>query len=55
MQGEQADSRWLEVSYDWFAPVRKEAERSSEEEIDAAIDQAVQAIRVGDGMHTDEG
>jgi len=38
-------SPWLKELYDAFAPVRKEASRYSESEIDDAIDQAVRAVR----------
>ena len=40
-------SPWLKDLYDHFAPVRQEAEERgySEEEIDAAIDAAVRAVR----------
>ena len=38
-------SPWLKELYDLFAPVRQEAARYSEEEINAVIDQAVAAVR----------
>ena len=38
-------SPWLKELYDLFAPVREEAQRFSSEEIDAAIDEAVKAVR----------
>jgi hypothetical protein len=40
-------SRWLQQLYDYFAPVRQEAEAQghSEEAIDTAIDAAVRAAR----------
>jgi AbrB family looped-hinge helix DNA binding protein len=40
-----AGSPWLKELYDTFAPIRKEASRFSEAEIDTAIDEAVQAAR----------
>ena len=40
-----ASSTWLEELYDLFAPVREEAKAYSEEEINAAIDEAVKAVR----------
>ena len=43
------DSRWIKDLYDYFEPVRTEAERKgySEEEIDDAIDRAVATMRAG--------
>jgi bifunctional DNA-binding transcriptional regulator/antitoxin component of YhaV-PrlF toxin-antitoxin module len=42
-------SSWLRDAYEAFAPIREElAEKYSEKEIDAAIDQAVKAVRHGD-------
>ena len=41
----QAGSTWLHELYDLFAPVREEAKAYSEEEINAAIDEAVRAVR----------
>jgi bifunctional DNA-binding transcriptional regulator/antitoxin component of YhaV-PrlF toxin-antitoxin module len=38
-------SPWFVALYNEFAPVREEAARYSEEEIDAAIDEAVVAVR----------
>lgn len=38
-------SPWFRELYDYFAPVREEAAQYSEEEIDAAIDEAVRAVR----------
>jgi len=38
-------SPWLKELYDLFAPVREEAKDVSEQEIDAAIDQALAAVR----------
>lgn len=38
-------SAWARELYDLFAPVRKEAARHSEKEIDADIDRAVAAVR----------
>jgi len=39
-------SPWLKEAYEAFAPIREElAEKYSGEEIDAAIDQAVKAVR----------
>jgi AbrB family looped-hinge helix DNA binding protein len=38
-------SPWLKELYDLFAPIREEAAKYSEEEVNAAIDQAVAAVR----------
>jgi hypothetical protein len=40
-------SPWLKELYDYFAPARQEAEEKghSDEEINAAIDQAIKAVR----------
>lgn len=38
-------SEWARELYDLFAPVRKEAARHSEKEVDADIDRAVAAVR----------
>lgn len=38
-------SPWLKELYDYFVPVRKEAARYSEEEINADIDRAVKEVR----------
>ena len=38
-------SPWLRELYDSFAPVREQAAQYSEEEINAAIDEAVRAVR----------
>lgn len=38
-------SPWMKQLYDLFAPVRDEASELPEQEIDAAIDQAVAAVR----------
>lgn len=38
-------SAWFKELYDLFAPVRKEAASASEEEVDAAIRDAVDASR----------
>ena len=40
-----AGSPWLKELYDLFAPVHAEAAEHPEEEVDAAIDQAVKATR----------
>lgn len=40
-----AGSAWARELYDLFAPVRKEAARHGEKEIDADIDRAVAAVR----------
>ena len=40
-----AGSPWLKELYDLFAPVRAEAAEHSDEEVDTAIDQAVEATR----------
>lgn len=46
-QPRSSGSPWLKDLYDYFGPVRKEAERKgySEDEINAAIDRAVAAVR----------
>lgn len=41
----RAGSGWLRDLYEQFAPVREEAGKYSEQEIDAAIDEAVKAVR----------
>lgn len=38
-------SPWFQELYEMFAPVREYNRRYSDEEIDAAIDEAVQAVR----------
>jgi AbrB family looped-hinge helix DNA binding protein len=43
-----AGSAWFKDLYDFFAPVREEAKAHSEEDIDAAIDEAVRAVRKSD-------
>jgi bifunctional DNA-binding transcriptional regulator/antitoxin component of YhaV-PrlF toxin-antitoxin module len=40
-----AGSPWLKELYRRFAPVRQEAEDRGEEEVNAVIDQAVEAVR----------
>ncbi len=40
-----AGSPWLQELYDLFAPVRAEAARYSEEEVDQYIEHAVAAVR----------
>ena len=45
VSGHSAGSPWLKELYDLFAPVRQEGEQYSEEEINAAIDEAVKAVR----------
>ena len=40
---DQAGSNWIKELYDLFAPVRSQAERASEKEINEAIDEAVRA------------
>lgn len=45
VQNTAAGSPWLKDLYELFAPVRREAMPYSEAEIDAAIDQAVRAVR----------
>jgi len=40
-----ADQTWLTELYDLFAPVRDEAVSRDERQIDAAIDEAVTAVR----------
>ena len=41
----RSGSTWLIELYERFAAVREEAERYSEEEVNAAIDEAVRAVR----------
>lgn len=41
----QAGSLWAKELYDMFAPVRKEASKYKEEEIDKDIETAVRAVR----------
>ncbi|MDE3076117.1 MAG: AbrB/MazE/SpoVT family DNA-binding domain-containing protein [Chloroflexota bacterium] len=43
-----AGSPWLKDLYDAFAPVREEARRCGETEIDRAIGEAVEAVRRND-------
>ncbi len=44
-----AGSSWLRAMYEAFAPIREElGEKYSEDEIDEAIDQAVNAVRLAD-------
>ena len=43
--GRAPRSGWLQDLYEQFAPVRQEAEQYSEDEINAAIDAAVTAVR----------
>jgi AbrB family looped-hinge helix DNA binding protein len=43
--GHAPRSGWLKDLYEQFAPVRQEAEQYSEDEINAAIDAAVAAVR----------
>ncbi len=38
-------SGWLKELYEQFAPVREEAKAYSEDEVNAAIDEAVKAVR----------
>lgn len=47
VNGTASDSRWFKELYDYFAPVRAEAVEKgyTEEEINAAIDEAVRAVR----------
>ena len=46
VEQEPQGSPWLQDAYDAFAPLRAElAEKYSEEEINAAIDQALDAVR----------
>ncbi len=48
-QNPDRGSSWLRELYDYFAPVREEALEKgyTEEEINAAIDEAVRAVRTG--------
>ena len=46
---EHEGSPWLKDMYDRFAPVRNEAARYSEAEIDTCIDDAVRAVRESRG------
>lgn len=45
----QAGSDWIKDLYDLFAPVRAQATKHSEEEVNTAIDKAVQAVRKAHG------
>jgi bifunctional DNA-binding transcriptional regulator/antitoxin component of YhaV-PrlF toxin-antitoxin module len=42
---EAVGSPWLKELYDAFAPVRSQADKYSEDEINEAIDEAVRAVR----------
>jgi bifunctional DNA-binding transcriptional regulator/antitoxin component of YhaV-PrlF toxin-antitoxin module len=42
---EQAGSDWLKELYDLFTPARTQTTKLSEQEVDSAIDKAVQAVR----------
>ena len=42
---DQAGSEWVKELYDLFAPVRTQAGKVSEKEINEAIDEAVHAVR----------
>ena len=42
---DQAGSDWIKELYDLFAPIRSQAEKVSEKEINEAIDEAVHAVR----------
>jgi bifunctional DNA-binding transcriptional regulator/antitoxin component of YhaV-PrlF toxin-antitoxin module len=44
---EQAGYDWVKELYDLFAPVRTQARDQSEEDINAAIDDAVHAVHKG--------
>ena len=44
-RGPTLGSGWLKELYEQFAPVRAEATAYSEDEINAAIDEAVKAVR----------
>jgi bifunctional DNA-binding transcriptional regulator/antitoxin component of YhaV-PrlF toxin-antitoxin module len=46
---DQAGSDWVKELYDLFAPVRAEAGKSGEQEVNSAIDEAVQAVRKAHG------
>ena len=46
---DQAGSDWIKELYDQFAPVRKQAAKLSEQEVNSAIDEAVQAVRKAHG------
>jgi bifunctional DNA-binding transcriptional regulator/antitoxin component of YhaV-PrlF toxin-antitoxin module len=46
---DQAGSGWIKDLYDLFAPVRAQTAKHSEEEVNTAIDQAVQAVRKAHG------
>lgn len=45
IKADMEGSSWLHHLYERFAPVREEAEKFSEEEVDTAIDRAVTAVR----------
>lgn len=46
---DQAGSDWMNDLYDLFAPVRSQATKHSEEDVNTAIDKAVQAVRKAHG------
>lgn len=41
-------SPWVKELYDLYAPVREEAAKCTEAEVDAAIDEAVKSVRAKD-------
>jgi bifunctional DNA-binding transcriptional regulator/antitoxin component of YhaV-PrlF toxin-antitoxin module len=46
---DQAGSDWVRELYELFAPVRQQATKNSDQEVNDAIDQAVQAVRKAHG------
>ena len=46
---DQAGSDWVKELYDLFAPVREQASKRSEQEVNDTIDEAVQAVRKAHG------
>lgn len=42
---DQAGSDWVKELYDLFVPVRLQATRITDQEVNAAVDEAVQAVR----------
>jgi hypothetical protein len=46
---DQAGSDWVKELYDLFAPVRTQATKRSSQEVNAAVDEAVQAVRKAHG------
>lgn len=49
VSAEREGSPWLKEAYEAFAAVRAQADKYSEEEVNAAIDEAVKAVRRSHG------